>query len=190
MLNGYKALVVLVMLGVGSLAQAATLDTSINNDNVRIGLNWDDPKAGPRNLEREVAFYYNTSSTFAATVGLMVIGETGRRSNPLEFAMGARAILINGGGTTITGLALGFDMRYYPANINRMAVVGNLYYSPDVIAFGPTTAIVDSQLRLEYQVMAYAFAHIGIRSFYANRPAGDVIVNNNQVMIGFRLLFE
>ena len=153
-------------------------------------MNWDDPKAGPRNLEREVAWYYNTNSGYAATVGLMVIGETGNRSNPLEFAMGAKAIFMSGGGSTVTGLALGFDMRYYPTNINRLAFVGNFYYSPDVIAFGPTTAIVDAQLRVEYQVMAYAFAHIGVRSFYADNPGGDIVINNNQIMIGFRLLFE
>lgn len=190
MINWRSIAVVVSLFAMNTSALAAGIDTSINNDNVRLALNWDNPKAGPRNLEREVAIYYGTNSTMAGTVGLMVIGETGNRSNPLEFAMGAKALIINAPTGGVSGLALGFDMRYYPASINRMAVVGNFYYSPDVIAFGPATAIVDSHLRVEYQVMAYAFAHIGMRNFYAKHPGGDINVTNNQVMIGFRLLFD
>lgn len=190
MFNWRSMVVVGLLLAINSTVQAAGVDTSINNDNVRMSLNWDNPKAGPRNLEREIAVYYNTNSTIAGTIGLMVIGETGNRSNPLEFAMGAKAIVINAPGGSVTGLALGFDTRYYPANINRLAFVGNIYFSPDVIAFGPTTSIVDSHFRIEYQVMAYAFAHVGIRNFYAKHPSGDITVADNQIMIGFRLLFD
>lgn len=190
MFNWQSIAVVGLLFAINSTVQAAGLDTSINNDNVRVALNWDNPKAGPRNLEREVAIYYNTNSTMAGTIGLMVIGETGNRSNPLEFAMGAKAIIINSPTGGVTGLALGFDARYYPAKINRLAFVGNIYYSPDVIAFGPTTSIVDSHFRVEYQVMPYAFAHIGIRNFYANHPSGTINVSSNQIMIGFRMLFD
>lgn len=190
MLNWRSFAMVGLLFAINTTAQAAGVDTSINNDNVRIALNWDNPKAGPRNLEREVAVYYNTNSTMAGTIGLMVIGETGNRSNPLEFAMGAKAIVINAPSGGITGLALGFDMRYYPVNINRMAFVGNVYFSPDVIAFGSATSIIDSHFRIEYQVMAYAFAHVGIRNFYANHPSGNIYVSDNQIMIGFRLLFD
>ncbi len=182
-----------VLLAVSTASVAGALDANLNNDSARLALSWM-TSPSPNSLEAEAAIYYNTDSVYVGTVGVRVVGETGRQGNPLEAGVGGKLIGITANGDRnidAFALGLGFAVRYYPVTINRLAIGGQLHYAPRIVSFGDVENVFEGMAKIEYQVLPQAFAYLGYRLLKAELgESGRTEDLDEGVNVGMRILFQ
>ncbi len=181
-----------MLLAASSAATAGALDVNLNDDSVRLALSWM-TSPSPNSLEGEAAIYYNTDSIYVGTIGVRVVGETGRQGNPLEAGVGGKLIGITSSDMDIDAVALGlgFGLRYYPATINRLAFGMQLHYAPQIVSFGDVNNILEGMLNVEYQILPQAFAYIGYRLLRAElEDSGKTDDLDEGAHVGMRILFQ
>lgn len=181
-----------MLLMISGTTVAGALDVNLNNDSVRLALSWM-TSPSPNSLEGEAAIYYNTDSIYVGTIGVRVVGETGRQGNPLEAGVGGRLIGITSSDENIDALALGlgFGVRYYPETINRLAFGAQLHYAPNIVSFGDVASVFEGMLNVEYQVLPQAFGYVGYRLLKAElEDSGRTRELDEGAHLGMRILFQ
>ncbi len=182
-----------MLLAASTTSVAGALDINLNNDSVRLALSWM-TSPSPNSLEGEAALYYNTDDYYVGTLGVRVVGETGRQGNPFEAGVGGKLIAItssNDDNLDAMVLGLGFGLRYYPATINRLAFGGQVHYAPAIVSFGDVNNVFEGILTVEYQVLPQAFAYVGYRLLKVEREDnGDTQDLDEGAHIGMRILFQ
>ncbi len=188
-----KAFAGSMLLAASTATAAGALDVNLNNDSVRLALSWM-TSPSPNSLEGEAALYYNTDDYYVGTLGVRVVGETGRQGNPIEAGVGGKLIGITSSGDDdfdAMALGLGFGLRYYPASINRLAFGGQAHYAPDIVSFGDVNNLFEGVLTVEYQVLPQAFAYIGYRLLKIEREDNKKTQNLDEgAHVGMRILFQ
>ncbi len=181
------------LMGTASISAAGALDANLNNDSARLALSWM-TSPSPNSLEGEAAIYYNTDGYYVGTLGIRVVGETGRQGNPLEAGVGGKLIGITSGdddNLDAIGLGLGFGLRYYPVSVNRLAFGGQIHYAPEIVAFGDVNNLLEGILTVEYQVLPQAFAYMGYRLLKVEREdTGESQDVDEGAHVGMRILFQ
>ncbi len=174
-------------------AVGGALDANLNNDSARLALSWMTAPS-PNALEGEASIYYNTDSYYVGTLGVRVVGETGRQGNPLEAGVGGKLIGITSGdddNLDAVGLGLGFGLRYYPVSVNRLALGGQIHYAPEIVAFGDVNNILEGIATVEYQVLPQAFAYVGYRVLKVEREDNGKSQDVDEgAHVGMRILFQ
>ncbi len=181
-----------MLLAASGTVTAGALDINLNNDSVRLALSWMTTPS-PNSLEGEAAIYYNTDSIYVGTIGVRVVGETGRQGNPLEAGVGGKLIGITSSDENIDAVALGlgFGLRYYPAAINRLAFGAQLHYAPEIVSFGDVNNMLEGMLNVEYQVLPQAFAYVGYRLLKVEfEESGKTDDLDEGAHVGMRILFQ
>ncbi len=182
-----------LLLAASSASVAGALDINLNNDSVRLALSWM-TSPSPNSLEGEAAIYYNTDDYYIGTLGVRVVGETGRQGNPLEAGVGGKLLgVLSSGDDEIDGLALGlgFGVRYYPETVNRLVFGAQLHYAPDIVSFGDVSNAFEGMLNVEYQILPQAFAYVGYRLLKIEREdTGKTATLDEGAHAGMRILFQ
>jgi hypothetical protein len=127
--------------------------------------------------------------------GLVVQDELGDNAPGFSVGVGIKGVVarVTGNNSTIvnstSALALGGLIRYSPPDIKRLGVVGEVYLSPNIVTFGDANRYVETNLRVEYEVIPQAVAYVGYRKIkfgINNRP--DAILDEG-VNLGVRISF-
>ena len=110
---------------------------------------------------------------------------------PLALAIGGRAYaaLLDDPDDDVFGLAPGLEARYALPFGTPMAVVGNVFYAPDILTFGDADDVLDFNVRFEVQFIPRAVGFVGYRllDFDRDEAGDDEIVEN--VQLGLRFAF-
>jgi hypothetical protein len=188
-----RFLIAAVALLFSSSIWAGSLDANINDNSVNLTLGWIKNNKSPDALQMQLGYLQNLQQNRVISAGVFVIGETGNSDNPIELGVGFKGLGVqsaNPATGTVYGLALGVEVRYYPKNINRLALSSQIYYGPNVVVTSPASSIAELGVRAEYQVLPQAFAYIGYRSFDVALSTGGHDLIDNGFNMGFRILFE
>jgi hypothetical protein len=127
--------------------------------------------------------------------GLVVQDELGDNAPGFSVGVGIKGLAakVTGNNSTIvnntSALALGGLVRYSPPDTQRLGVVGEVYMSPNIVTFGDANRYVETNLRVEYEVIPQAVAYVGYRKIkfgINNRP--DAILDEG-VNLGVRISF-
>jgi predicted porin len=182
----------LSLFAISSVSFADTVDISLSNSAAQFKLGVTSGIAGKSDLF--AAFMYNDANSMLGEAGLLVLNEEGSVPG-LSLGIGAKAVFaslnkIAASRKTVSGVALGGQLRYeVPAN-RRLAFVGEYHYAPKIISFGDADNYSQGALRAEYSISALTQAYVGYRT------TKFVLVNNqgNGVLdkgahIGVRLSF-
>ncbi len=104
-------------------------------------------------------------------------------------AHGSYAALLDDPDDDVFGLAPGLEARYALPFGTPMAVVGNIFYAPDILTFGDADDVLDFNVRFEVQFIPRAVGFVGYRLLDFDRDEGedDEIVEN--VQLGLRFAF-
>jgi hypothetical protein len=138
---------------------------------------------------------YVNSQNMLGDFGLVVQDELGDNAPGFSVGVGIKGVVarVTGNNSTIvnstSALALGGLIRYSPPDIKRLGVVGEVYLSPNIVTFGDANRYVETNLRVEYEVIPQAVAYVGYRKIkfgINNRP--DAILDEG-VNLGVRISF-
>ena len=137
--------------------------------------------------------YVNRNNTLG-DFGLMVQDELGDNAPGFSVGVGVKGLVAKVTGDSpfvnrTSAIALGGLVRYSPPATQRLGIVGELYLSPNIVTFGDANRYVESNVRVEYEVIPQAVAYVGYRRIefgLNNRP--NVILDEG-VNLGVRISF-
>jgi len=137
--------------------------------------------------------YVNRNNTLG-DFGLMVQDELGDNAPGFSVGVGVKGLVAKVTGDTpfvnrTSAIALGGLVRYSPPATQRLGIVGEIYLSPNIVTFGDANRYVESNVRMEYEVIPQAVAYVGYRRIQFglnNRP--NAILDEG-VNLGVRISF-
>jgi hypothetical protein len=170
-------------------AAADSLDLSLNDKALR-GIYAFSP-AGKRGLEVEAGHYYTEHTAENTTVthaGLQVSGENWSQQGVFDIGLGARAIYARSGSWDETSLAFGGHVRFSP--IQRLGITGILFYGPEVTTSGDGNNYLETEAKVDYQLLPQAFVYAGYRVIQVDVDGADDDAKlDDRVHIGMKLMF-
>ncbi|MBD3610287.1 MAG: hypothetical protein HUJ30_07030 [Gammaproteobacteria bacterium] len=176
------------------MSYAGSLDANLNDNSVSLTLSsvaGHHHQRGPDALQTQLGYMHNINDNRYVSMGLHVIGETGKSDNPLELGVGGKLIGIDTPSASLLyGLMIGVELRYYPKSVNRLSYSGQLYYGPNVVVSSNADNFKELGLRAEYQILPQAFAYLGYRNVNVGFTGGNDAEIDDSMHVGFRILFQ
>ncbi len=142
---------------------------------------------GFENTINHVGLYFSDNRDIIGNVGIM----TDRYPlfvEGLTLSAGARGYvaLLSDPDDDVVGLAPGIEGRYGLPYDFPVAVVGNLFYSPDILTLGDAEDIIDIDVRLEAEIVPDIVGFIGIREFRFDSDEGSDKKAAEEIQVGAR----
>ncbi|MGI9487584.1 MAG: YfaZ family outer membrane protein [Geminicoccaceae bacterium] len=136
-----------------------------------------------------VGVYFSDNRDVIINAGLMTDRiQLFKSVEGLTLSAGARGYvaLLSSPNDDVVGLAPGIEGRYgLPYNF-PLAVVGNIFYSPDVLTLGDAEDIIDIDARLEAEFIPDIVGFIGYREFRFDSDQGDDKEAASEIQVGAR----
>ena len=106
----------------------------------------------------------------------------------LTLSAGARGYvaLLSDPNDDVVGLAPGIEGRYGLPYDFPIAVVGNIFYAPDVLTLGDAEDIIDIDARVEAEIIPDIVGFIGYREFRFDSDEGDDKEAASEIQVGAR----
>jgi|GEM_PF-410379 len=134
-----------------------------------------------------IGAYFSDNRDFIGNVGLMT-DRIPLFIDGLTLSVGGRGYvaLLSDPDDDVVGLAPGIEGRYGLPYDFPLAVVGNLFYSPDVLTLGDAEDIIDIDARVEAEIVPEIVGFIGYREFRFNSDEGADKEAASEIQIGAR----
>ena len=136
-----------------------------------------------------VGVYFSDNRDVIGNIGLMsdrvsLFKDFGN----LSLSVGARTYvaLLSDPDDDVVGLAPGIEGRYGLPFDFPLALVGNFFYSPDVLTLGDAEDIIDLDLRVEAEVIPDIVGFIGFREFQFDSDEGSNKDVASEIQLGAR----
>ncbi len=190
MFKRYTLLVASAMLMLAPAVKADTLDLNLNNDSVQflyITPFTSDQGIGGASLE--MGMIYTEDNDYLGIIGLDIKGEAGSGSPGLVAGVGVRGYGVNTSRADIGALAIGGLLQYSPPALSRLGIVGQIYYSPEILTFMDGRNLLSVEFRVEYKVLTQAIVYLGYRDVSADLDGGGSVDVDDGGHIGLRFMF-
>ncbi|PCI41430.1 MAG: hypothetical protein COB51_14025 [Moraxellaceae bacterium] len=175
----------LVLIQVAWVEQAASESLSFNLRNDAARLEFMAP-LGSGDLAYTASLLHHEDDGDYATLGLELVQKMDKHSY-VGLGLALMAFDVEEGDGA--GLGVGGFVRYAFPTMPALAFGGQLYYSPDVIAFDDVDRIWEAALRLELRVMDQADVYVGYRRVNVDfEPQGEANIDEGG-HLGFRFYF-
>ena len=108
-------------------------------------------------------------------IDLNLVSEASEGNTPVKAGLGGRIAYFDGELDNQSGTALGIGgfARYTLPRYNRISLGGHFYYAPGVLSFGDGEQLIDSEVRVSYNILRQADVYLGARYVqgeYDNAP--------------------
>lgn len=159
-----RASVAALLMLAGAEAGARELDLSLSNDTALVRYATPISYSGYGQTDAEVGFMYTESDDVMIVGGIEMMGEAGSHAPGLHFGVGVKGYGVSlDSGADVGSITLGAKGWYVPPQFNRMGLVAQLYFGPDVTTFGDAERFWDFSSRAEYEVLPEAAVYVGYR---------------------------
>ncbi len=145
------------------------------------------------NTKFHVGVLYVNRNNMLGDFGLVVQDELGDNAPGFSVGVGIKGVVAKVSNGPIdnntTAIALGGLVRYSPPATRRLGFVGEVYLSPNIVTFGDANRYIETNARMEYEVIPQAVAYIGYRriQFGLNNQPNTVL--DEGVNLGVRISF-
>lgn len=95
--------------------------------------------------------------------GILVKGPVGNRDAGITAGVGVKGVVATVNDFNTAALALGGQMRFSLPPATRLSIVGELYFSPNIVTYRDAERFVQAGARVEYELIPQARAYIGYR---------------------------
>lgn len=184
-----KSLVALSLLGMSSMAMADSLDINLNDKAAQFAFSKPAGAGFQGDASWHVGALYNDAKTNLFEAGLLVKGEEDAVPG-LTLGVGAKGLLANintpatGVKNTASALAIGLEVDYALPAARKINFVADVYGSLKIVTFNDADRVVQSSVRVEYELVPRTFAYVGYRSVHATLTAGavDTVIDDGAVI--------
>ena len=173
-----------------SMAYAVDLELAFSDETANIEVQTDSENFGFSGSDLSAALFFNDEDDFAISAGLLVDG-TPAGDQPFTYGLGGKIYYIDADvpNATTTAIALGVGIKFHIPARMPMAVGGDIYFAPDITAFGDADSLLDFRIRFEMDVLPNATAFAGYRRFEIDLDQGGDYELDDNPHIGIRFQF-
>lgn len=122
--------------------------------------------------------------------GLLVTGENWSKSGTFNISLGGKVFYTSPSDANVdlSAIAFGGDIRFSP--IHRLGIGGSFYYAPQITSFMDCTKYIETNARVDYQVLPQAFVYANYRTIKVDIDKGESDAKLDQgLSVGMKLLF-
>ena len=189
-----RSLITLVLVIFSSIASAQKLDLSLSQDTARGTYTSLVGGTTFGRTEMSAGFLFNQDDNVVADLGLQVIDMAGTKSPGLEIGVGPKLYYatIDKRDAKGAAIALGGNLRYKMADLNRVAIYGSLYYAPGITTFMDADSLLEYEFKLAYEILPTADAYLGYRNIRMKVDTSDFTGSDtvdSGAFIGMRFQF-
>ncbi len=146
------------------------------------------------NTKFHAGVLYVNRDNMLGDFGLVVQDQLGDNAPGFSVGVGIKGVVakVTGGGAIVSNtsaMALGGLVRYSPPATQRLGIVGEVYVSPNIVTFGDADRYIETNVRVEYEVIPQAVAYVGYRriEFGINNRPNETL--DEGVNLGVRISF-
>jgi hypothetical protein len=189
-----RSLVTLSLLALSTTALADTVDINLRDTSVQMQYKSSFGRDPLGKTEFHMGVLYAGKSNVMGDIGLLVKDELGGNAPGFSVGVGIKAVLArvkdkSPAASDASALALGAMVRYSPPTIRRMGLVGEIYASPNIVTFGDANRFIETNVRLEYEVIPSAVAYLGYRNVQFNLDNKPNATLDEGPFLGVRISF-
>lgn len=171
--------------GFSSAVAADSIDINLNDDTIQAiyASNW-------RAAELNMGLLTNTDEDdWAASVGLLALGERQTGSSRMEGGLGGKIYLADVRNEDVLALGLGGEFRAFPGN-GPFGFGGYLYYAPNVVTAMDGERFWEAGARVEFEmVKKTANIYLGYRKMRADLDNGQDVTVDSGLHAGVKITF-
>lgn len=171
-------------------AYAVDLEIALSGDSANIEVQAESEGFGFSGSDLNAGLFFNDDDDFAIYAGLLVDG-TPAGDQPFTYGLGGKIYYIDADtpNATATAIALGVGVKFHIPARMPMAVGGDIYFAPDITAFGDADGLLDFRIRFEMDVLPNATAFAGYRRFEIDLDQGGDYDLDDNPHVGIRFQF-
>jgi hypothetical protein len=144
--------------------------------------------------EFHVGALYVNKHNMMSDFGLLVKDELGGNAPGFSVGVGLKGLVAQVTGknlveNNVSALALGGLVRYSPPEAHRLGIVGQVYFSPNIVTFGNADRYVESGVRIEFEVIPQAVVYLGYRRIGFGIKAQPYAILDEGANLGVRISF-
>jgi hypothetical protein len=144
--------------------------------------------------EFHVGALYVNKHNMMSDFGLLVKDELGGNAPGFSVGVGLKGLAAQVTGknlveNNVSALALGGLVRYSPPEAHRLGIVGQVYFSPNIVTFGNADRYVESGVRMEFEVIPQAVVYLGYRRIGFGIKAQPYAILDEGANLGVRISF-
>ncbi|MDY7031066.1 MAG: YfaZ family outer membrane protein [Thermodesulfobacteriota bacterium] len=178
---------VLVVFSFTTDAYSQTVDINASDDSAQIAF---------RTLLGEEIFGYSefnamfiyTSDDKLGSLGFDVLGDL-EVVPDLELGVGLKLYGADVDDNDVLSLGLGAVFRYSPIPLGGLVFLGTVYYSPHILSFLDADRLLESDIRLGYQIIPRATVYIGYRYIWTDIEDKKKMTVDKGIHAGLTLTF-
>jgi len=171
-------------------AGARELDLSLSNDTALLRYATPISYSGTGRTDADFGFMYTESNDVMVMGGIEMMGEAGSYAPGMHMGVGIKGYGVAlDNGYDVGSIALGAKGWYVPPEFNRLGLVGQFYFGPDVTTFGDAEKFWDFSARAEYEVLPEAAVYVGYRNVRARLKQGGNVDLDKGWHLGVRMSF-
>ncbi len=189
-----RSLVTLSLLALSTTALADTVDINLRDSSVQMQYKSSFGHDPLGKTEFHMGVLYAGRSNVMGDIGLLVKDELGNNAPGFSVGVGIKGVLArvkdkSPAASDASALALGAMVRYSPPTIRRMGLVGEIYASPNIVTFGDANRFIETNVRLEFEVIPSAVAYLGYRNVQFNLDNKPNATLDEGPFLGVRISF-
>ncbi|MBV1872514.1 MAG: YfaZ family protein [Gammaproteobacteria bacterium] len=172
-----------LLVTVGMHAHASSLDINLRDEAIRMTIRGPVNQTG-LNMSLSGLHHENDKDLIAAGVSVVEEMEAGS-----YVGVGGKLYAFDANSVDGLGIALGGFFRYGLPGIPGLGLGGQLFYGPDVVSFDDVKQYIETELRLEYELLTQAIIYTGYRHITIkmdNNSKGRV---DSGLHFGLRLMY-
>ncbi|MBI3480378.1 MAG: hypothetical protein HY016_08505 [Nitrosomonadales bacterium] len=187
-----RHIAVIALLTASSTALADKVDVTLRDTSAQFQYKSSLGRDALGKTEFHAGVLYVNKNNMMTDIGLMVKDELGGNAPGFSVGVGLKGLgaRVTDGNPTdswVSALALGGMVRYSPAP--RVGIVGEVYFSPNVVTFGDADRYVESGTRAEFEIIPQAVIYVGYRRIGFNIKSQPYAVLDQGFTLGVRMSF-
>ena len=182
-------LTVSTMVTVSTTALADTVDVNLRDTSAQIQYSASMGRDTLGKGELHAGVLYVDKNNLLGDLGLLVKDDVGGGAPGVSVGVGIKGLMAKAMGNDATALALGGLVRYAPFSDSRFGIIGQLYFSPNIVTFGDADRYTETGVRFEYEIIPQAAVYLGYRRVNFGLKASSDVILDEGINVGVRIMF-
>lgn len=184
----------LSLFTVSTTALADTVDINLRDSSAQFQYRSSMGRDALGKTEFHMGVLYADSKNVMGDFGILVKDELGGNAPGFSVGVGIKGVVarVKGNNPAVSdasALALGAMIRYSPPASPRLGIVGQAYLSPNIVTFGDADRYVETNARLEFEVIPQAVVYLGYRRIAFGLKAQPTAILDEGAHLGVRISF-
>lgn len=159
----FRNLVALFLLTASTATLADTIDINMRDNAVQLQYIAPVGRDTLGSSELHAGLLYTSDHNRFGDFGILVKGEVGDGSTGVTAGIGLKGVIATVNLNDAVALALGGQVGFAVPSVPRLGIIGQLYFSPNIVTYSDAERFAEADARVEYELIPQASAYIGYR---------------------------